>query len=179
MKFPYTLLGGTVVSLLTRALNLMAGVTSDGNVKPIRVNSDGELMTSTSVTSESTAEATAAAPTYTEGQDAPLSQDLKGNLRVRTQSTTPAQSTVGDSATNVTLLAANTARKGATIYNDSSALLYLKLGATASTTSFTAILLGNGGGLGGYFEVPYGYTGIIDGIWASDAGGNARITELT
>lgn len=35
------------------------------------------------VTSESTAEATAAAPSYAEGQDAPLSQDLEGNLRTR------------------------------------------------------------------------------------------------
>lgn len=37
------------------------------------------------VTSESTAEATAAAPTYTEGQDAPLSQDLSGHLRTLTK----------------------------------------------------------------------------------------------
>lgn len=34
------------------------------------------------VTSESTAEATAAEPSYSEGQDAPLSQDRSGNLRV-------------------------------------------------------------------------------------------------
>lgn len=34
------------------------------------------------VTSESTAEATAAAPAYIEGQDAPLSQNLVGQLRV-------------------------------------------------------------------------------------------------
>jgi hypothetical protein len=30
----------------------------------------------------------------------------------------------------------------------------------------------------GYYEVPFGYPGAIDGIWAS-ANGNARITELT
>lgn len=92
---------------------------------------------------------------------------------------TATTSTVGDSATSVTLLAANAARKGATIYNDSSANLYVKLGATASASDFTALLLGNGSGVGGYYEVPAGFTGRIDGLWASDAGGNARATELT
>jgi hypothetical protein len=29
----------------------------------------------------------------------------------------------------------------------------------------------------GYYEVPFGYVGAIDGIWAS-ANGNARITEI-
>jgi hypothetical protein len=94
------------------------------------------------------------------------------------RASTPSQSSVAGSASSVTLLAANSNRLGATISNDSSAILYVKLGATASTSSFTAILAGNGSGIGGYFEVPYGYTGVIDGIWAS-ATGNARITELT
>lgn len=89
-------------------------------------------------------------------------------------STTGTTSSVGDSATNVTLLASNANRKGATIYNDSTASLYVKLGATASLTDFTMVCDARG-----YFEVPYGYTGIIDGIWSSDAGGDARITELT
>ena len=90
-----------------------------------------------------------------------------------TRSATPAQSSVAGSATNVTLLASNANRLGATIYNDSTAVLYLKLGATASTTSFTQKMQPDG-----YYEVPFGYTGIIDGLWAS-ATGNARITELT
>jgi hypothetical protein len=95
-----------------------------------------------------------------------------------TRSGTATTSNVSGSASNVTLLASNTDRLGATIYNDSSAVLYLKLGATASATSFTVLLLGNGSGAGGYFEVPAHYTGIIDGIWAS-ATGAARVTELT
>lgn len=86
---------------------------------------------------------------------------------------------VGDSDTNVTLSASSTAWKGRAIYNDSSSVLRVKLGANASATSFTVLLSGNGSGVGGYYEVPYGYTGIIDGIWDSDAGGNAYITELT
>jgi hypothetical protein len=80
---------------------------------------------------------------------------------------------VGDSASSVTLLASNSARKGFKIFNDSTAILYVKYGATASTSSFTVRLTPYG------IHEGVGYTGRIDGIWASDAGGNARITELT
>lgn len=90
-----------------------------------------------------------------------------------TRAATPSQSSVAGSASSVTLLAANSDRLGATIYNDSTAALYVKLGATASTSSFTVKMASDG-----YFEVPYGYTGVIDGIWAS-ATGNARITEVS
>lgn len=86
------------------------------------------------------------------------------------------QSSVAAAATSTSLLAANDARAGATIYNDTSDstnLLYVKLGSTASTTSFTIRL-----NAGGYYEVPYGYNGAIDGIWVNTTG-SARITELT
>jgi len=87
--------------------------------------------------------------------------------------TTGTLTNVGGSASSVTLLAANANRKGATIFNDSSATLSVKFGATASATSFTVQLVS-----GAYYEVPYGYTGILDGIWTS-ATGNARVTEVT
>lgn len=90
------------------------------------------------------------------------------------RSSASAVTSVADSASNVTLLASNANRLGATIYNDSTVALYVKLGATASTTSFTIKMAADA-----YYEVPFGYTGIIDGIWASDASGSARITELT
>ena len=80
---------------------------------------------------------------------------------------------VAASASSVTLLSSNATRLGATIYNDSMALLYIKLGAIASTSSFEIKLFPLS-----YYEVPYGYTGQIDGIW-SDTGGFARIGELT
>jgi hypothetical protein len=47
------------------------------------------------------------------------------------------------------------------------------MGTTASVTSYTAQVFPSG-----YFELPYGYTGEIDGIWSA-AVGNARITEVT
>lgn len=83
-------------------------------------------------------------------------------------------SNVAGSASNVTLLAANSSRRGAIIFNDSTAALYIKFGSTASTSSFTYKVFP-----AGTWEMSPGivYTGIIDGIWDS-ATGNARVTEL-
>jgi hypothetical protein len=86
---------------------------------------------------------------------------------------TATHSNVAASATNVTVLAANSDRMGASVYNDGSAILYLKLAATASLTSFAIAI-----GPGGYYEVPFGYRGIIDGIW-DVAIGSARVVEHT
>lgn len=83
---------------------------------------------------------------------------------------------VNDSATSVTLLSANASRLGVAFYNTSTALLYIKCGATA-TTSPGGYLLPIAAG--GYFEMPFNYTGRIDGIWASDAGGAVSVTEFT
>ena len=103
-----------------------------------------------------------------------LRVNAMGALWVQEQpAATPTQSSVAASATSVSILASNTGRMGATVYNDSTAFLYLKLGATASTTSFTIRMASQS-----YYEVPFDYTGAIDGIWAS-ANGNARVTELT
>lgn len=87
-------------------------------------------------------------------------------------------SSVSGAATSTTLLASNANRKGATIYNDSTAILYVALASvTASTTVYTAQVPAYG-----YYELPVNdggvYTGIIVGIWAAAAGA-ARITELT
>lgn len=80
---------------------------------------------------------------------------------------------VGDVATNVTLLAANGSRAGASIFNDSSAILYVKLGAIATSTDYTVRLAS-----GDFYELPFRYIGQIDGIWASDAGGGCQVTEF-
>lgn len=76
--------------------------------------------------------------------------------------------------TNTTILAANAARLGATIYNESTAVLFILLGAgTESATIYTLQMAA-----GAYYEVPFGFTGIIKGHWAS-ANGSARVMELT
>lgn len=87
-------------------------------------------------------------------------------------------SSVGDATSSTTILAANADRKGALIYNDSAATLYLALSdTTASTTNFSVKLI-----TGALYELPHSggcYTGKIVGIWASDAGGAARVTEFS
>lgn len=90
-----------------------------------------------------------------------------------TRAAASAVTSVASSATSVTLLASNANRLGATVHNDSTAALFLKLGATASSSSFTVKMAADS-----YYEVPFGYTGILGGIWAS-ANGSARVTEVT
>ena len=100
--------------------------------------------------------------------------DSEGRISVRQIAPTATVTSVNDTNVSTTLLSANTDRVGASIYNDSTVDLYIKLGTIASTTDFTVILVPDA-----YFEVFGGYTGRIDGIWSSNASGSARITELT
>lgn len=93
-------------------------------------------------------------------------------------STSSSVTSVDSSNSNVTLLSANSSRKGATISNDSTSVLYIKLGATASSTSYTVSLAGASSAPFTYYEVPFDYRGRIDGIWGS-SNGAARVTELT
>lgn len=86
---------------------------------------------------------------------------------------------VNDAAVDTTILASNASRKGATVSNDSTAILYLALSnVTASATVYSVQVPA-----GGYYALPMCdggvYTGIIKGIWASDASGAARVTEWT
>lgn len=82
--------------------------------------------------------------------------------------------TVASSATSVSILAANSARRGASIVNASTAILYLNLaGGTATATTAHSVQLPTLA----YYEVPFGFTGAITGIWAS-ANGSANITEF-
>ncbi len=93
---------------------------------------------------------------------------------LETRPAAAAVTSVAGSATSVNLLAANTARRGAVVVNDSTAVLYVKLGETASATSYTYRLPAYA-----TLELPDPvYTGRIDGIWAS-ATGNARVTEVS
>ena|SRR5215831_5754479 len=84
------------------------------------------------------------------------------------------QSSVASSASSVTILASNVNRLGATVYNDSTQILYLLLGAGPASTSVYTVQLASQA----YYEVPFNYTAQLTGIWAS-ANGNARVTELT
>lgn len=79
---------------------------------------------------------------------------------------------VASSASSVTLFAANGSARARTVFNDSTAVLYVKFGTTASVTSYTVQIASNG-----YYEFPpTAFGGRVDGIWAA-ANGNARLTE--
>lgn len=115
----------------------------------------------------------ATAFTNANGDYNPIGTDSQGRMYVVQKAPTATLTNVNSSATNVTLLVVNTARIGAQFYNDSTQILYMKFGTTATSTSFTVPLAA-----ATYYELPGGYTGNIDGIWVS-ANGAVRITELT
>lgn len=82
-------------------------------------------------------------------------------------------SSVASAALPVMLLPANPARKGVTIYNASTAILYVILSSqNASTTFYTFPMPTNS-----YYEIPFRYRGVIGGVWAS-SNGFALMTEL-
>jgi hypothetical protein len=87
-------------------------------------------------------------------------------------SSTALVTTVPATLVSSQILADNPNRTGAAIYNDSAAELLVNLGAAASSSAFTVDMLP-----GAYYELPFGYTGALHGIWAA-ATGNARVTEF-
>lgn len=102
--------------------------------------------------------------------DEPIPVALAGSISpLRTPTTT----SVASSATSVTILAANTDRKGFSISNISTAKLYLSFTSPATTTNC-------------FIEVPAGAFLLLDqqliignaiyGIWAA-ANGTAQVTE--
>ena len=91
------------------------------------------------------------------------------------RSNTGTFTSVPSGTSSVTILAANTARKGATITNTDANPLRLDLsGGTASGTRFTYALT-----TGQFLEVPFGYAGAITGVWDADGTGAAIVTEFS
>jgi hypothetical protein len=86
--------------------------------------------------------------------------------------------TVTSSATTVRLLAANPNRKGAIIYNQANKVLSLAFGGTATVALSKKDIPALTSLIGGYYEVPFGYTGEISGIWEANPTGTANIVEF-
>lgn len=103
----------------------------------------------------------------------PLFSRSSGGSSVVPVSTAAAATAVTAATETTTLLAANENRKGASVWNDSSATLYLEMGSTVSSSDYAVAM-----GAGDYFEVPYGYTGMITGVWTT-ATGRAMVREFT
>ena len=130
---------------------IIEGAKTDGTPKTVAVDDDGKVLV--------------------EGQ-----MVIEGKVAVESSGAkdTATVSRVSASATAVTLLAANTNRRRVIIYNDSTAVLRVKLGSAASATDYTYRL-----GAGDTYESPtdWVYTGIVTGIWDS-ATGAAQVTEI-
>lgn len=92
-----------------------------------------------------------------------------------TTTSTATYASVASSASAVTLIAANSSRRSASIYNDSTAVLYVAefptSAATVTTSAYTVQV-----SPGGFYAVAPEYNGLVQGIWAS-ANGAAKITE--
>lgn len=102
------------------------------------------------------------------------------NLSCDTDSVTVCQpevvsvfSSVAASTSSVTLLPANPNRKRAILFMDGTSTAFVKFGATASTTSFSIKILSQT-----YYELTFGYVGVIDAIWTGTPNGSMRITEF-
>ena len=81
---------------------------------------------------------------------------------------------VASSASSGTIFAATGQAKMRTVYNDSTAVLYLAFTSSAASSSAYTVQIP----AGGYYEFPQPvYSGAVTGIWAS-ANGNARLTSL-
>ena len=102
----------------------------------------------------------------------PLSNPSLATVSFST-SNTSVRSNIPASTTSALLLASNPARKGATIWNNSTSNLYIEFVATATTTVFAVKISADG-----YYELPFNYTGSVSGIWDA-ATGLALVRELT
>lgn len=103
-----------------------------------------------------------------------LSTRLPSGVTIKeTRASTATVTSVSDTASSTTLLAANSNRLGFRMYNNSSSVCYVKYGTTASATDFTIEMAAES-----YLEETQ-YTGRVDGIWSADASGAMLITELT
>ena len=95
-------------------------------------------------------------------------------VTLTTYSTSSVTSVVS-AAVSTSILASNANRRMAILVNDTDKAVYVKLGATASVTSYTYRLTPLQ-----TLELPFPiYTGAIDAIWDSSPTGSMRVTEIT
>ena len=102
-----------------------------------------------------------------------LQADVADGIRLPNATTGGTGSTDFTSTSYGTIATASTGRLGCTIFNGGPGNLHVLLGtATASTSVFTVRL-----SAGDYYEVPFNYTGLIGGIFAT--AGTAEVTTLS
>jgi hypothetical protein len=102
-----------------------------------------------------------------------LQADVADGVRIPNATTGGTGSTDFTSTSYGTIATASTGRLGCIIFNSGPGNLHITLGtATTSTSVFTARL-----SAGDYYEVPFNYTGLIGGIFAT--AGTAEVTQVS
>ena len=102
-----------------------------------------------------------------------LQADVADGVRIPNATTGGTGPTDFTSTSYGTIATESTGRLGCTIFNSGPGNLHVLLGtATATTSVFTARL-----SAGDYYEVPFNYTGLIGGIFAT--AGTAEVTTLS
>ena len=102
-----------------------------------------------------------------------LQADVADGIRLPNATTGGTGPTDFTSTSYGTIATASTGRLGCTIFNSGPGNLHVLLGtATASTSAFSVRL-----SAGDYYEVPFNYTGLIGGIFAT--AGTAEVTQLS
>jgi hypothetical protein len=102
-----------------------------------------------------------------------LQADVADGVRIPNATTGGTGPTDFTSTSYGTIATASTGRLGCTIFNSGPGTLHVMLGtATASTSAFSVRL-----SAGDYYEVPFNYTGLIGGIFAT--AGTAEVTEVS
>ena len=173
----------TLATLNTKVTACNTGAVTISTALPAGTNNIGDVdvLTLPSVTLASQANPfSTAIPVSDNGGsitvDGTVAATQSGTWSVATATySSSAVSSVTSAATNTVLLASNASRRQAVLYNDCDKAVYVKLGSTASSTSFSYRLQPNQ-----TLELPTPvYTGAIDGIWDSSPTGSMRVTEIT
>lgn len=155
------------------------GQATMANSQPVAIASNQSAIPITDNSGSLTVDAPVGTPVFVRLSDgssaiATLPVSIAATVATKEQrASTPSQTSVSVTNTNTAILASNANRLGFSIYNEGAATCYLKLGSTASTTSYTVQITS-----GGYYECPFNYTGAVDGITSAGTA-QLRITELT
>jgi hypothetical protein len=99
---------------------------------------------------------------------------ITGALTADDLRSTATRSEVPSTAVSTTILAANPLRKGAAIFNTDANVLYLNIAGGVATVNGIPLAA-----LTGYYEIPFGITNAITGIWAADGSGQATVYEAS
>lgn len=163
---------------------IAAGVGSDGIVRYHKIDSSGFLHVSMSLPttinvqgSQLSGSVSFGNPLLFAGTDGTALRTVLTDGSGRIVNTQKAYSSsitpISASASAIQLLAANPQRLGATLYNDTDTDMYVALGNTLTTSSYSVKV-----GVTQYYEVPSGYTGILYAIWDTGPEGYAQVTEI-